>query len=124
MTIVVVWCSPHFSLQALATTFNMNVPDLEKVLCSLIGRHKVLFPSEHSFSAAAQTAEISHEINVLEQVAARIDSVDKLLVVQDVDQRDKALKDITVAAEARVRVARGKVVAANVARVCQLQPPR
>ena len=96
---------------------------MEKVLCSLIGRQKVLFPSD-SFPAAAQTAEISHEINVLEQVAARIDSVDKLLVVQDVDQRDKALKDITVAAEARVRVARGKVVAANVARVCQLQPPR
>ena len=61
----------------------MDVPDLEKVLCSLIGRHKVLFPSEHSFPAAAQIAEISHEINVLEQVAARIDSVDKLLVVEN-----------------------------------------
>ncbi len=62
--------------------------------------------------------------NISEQVAARIDSVDKLLVAHDVDQRDKTLKDITAAAEARVRIARGKVVAANVARVCQIQPSR
>ncbi len=67
---------------------------------------------------------LRRSFNFPEQIAARIDSVDKLLVARDIDQRDKTLKDITAAAEARVRVARGRVVAANVARVCQLQLPR
>jgi hypothetical protein len=67
---------------------------------------------------------VAGSFNFPDQVAARIDSVDKLLVARDIDQRDKTLKDITAAAEARVRVARGRVVAANVARVCQLQLPR
>ena len=71
-----------------------------------------------------QDAVCCGEFNFPDQVAARIDSVDKLLVARDIDQRDKTLKDITAAAEARVRVARGRVVAANVARVCQLQLPR
>jgi hypothetical protein len=30
-----------FTVQALATTFNMSVPDVEKMLCNLIERHKV-----------------------------------------------------------------------------------
>lgn len=68
--------------------------------------------------------ELRDSINCLEQVAARIDSVDKLLVAQDQNQRDKTLIDITAAAQARVRVARGKIVAANILRVCQIQTPR
>ena len=41
---VVVFASLYlilFTVQALATTFNMSVPDVEKMLCNLIERHKV-----------------------------------------------------------------------------------
>ncbi len=58
------------------------------------------------------------------QVAARIDRVDKNLVAHDLNLRDNTLREVTAAAQARVRVARGKVVAANIMRVCQLQTPR
>jgi hypothetical protein len=75
-------------------------------------------------AATSRYGMLRRSFNFPEQIAARIDSVDKLLVARDIDQRDKTLKDITAAAEARVRVARGRVVAANVARVCQLQLPR
>ena len=67
---------------------------------------------------------LSAAVNTWEQVAARIDSVDKLLVADDTDCRSKTLRDVAAAAAARVRIARGKVVTANIARVCQLQTPR
>lgn len=67
---------------------------------------------------------LSAAVNIWEQVAARIDSVDKLLVADDTDCRSKTLRDVAAAAAARVRIARGKVVTANIARVCQLQTPR
>ena len=34
-------CFPDSTLQALATTFNMTVPDIEKMLVSLIERRQV-----------------------------------------------------------------------------------
>jgi hypothetical protein len=67
---------------------------------------------------------LRHRVDSLAQVAARIDSVDKLLIAHDLNHRDKTLREITAAAQARIRIARGKVVAANIARVCQLQTPR
>jgi len=84
-------------LQALATAFNMSIHDVEATLCNLIERR---------------------------QVVARINSVDKLLVADDTDHRSKTLKDVAAAAATRVRIARGKVVTASVARICQLQAPR
>jgi len=34
-------CLPNRFLQALATTFNMSVPDVEKIICNLIERRQV-----------------------------------------------------------------------------------
>jgi hypothetical protein len=74
--------------------------------------------------AAPKVLESCNETNNFEQVAARVDSVDKLLVAHDFNHRDKTLKDVAAAAQARVRVARGKLVTANIVRVCQLHTPR
>jgi hypothetical protein len=99
----------------------MSVPDVEKIVCNLIERRQVcmfLFTFSLFFY-------FPRHLKLLKcQVAARLDSVDKLLVAHDTDHRDKALMDITAAADARIRVARGKVVVANMARLCQMQAPR
>ena len=108
-------------LQALATTFNMSVPDVEKIVGNLIERRQV-FMFLFTFSSFFYLPRHLKLLNC--QVAARLDSVDKLLIAHDADHRDKALMDVTAAADARIRVARGKVVAANMARLCQMQAPR
>jgi len=48
-----------------------------------------------------------------------MDSFDKLLLADEKNLRQKTLKDIAAAAQARIRVARGKAVAAQLARLCQ-----
>jgi hypothetical protein len=112
---------PDRGLQSLATTFNMSVPDVEKIICNLIERRQVFF-FPFIFSLCFY---VPRHLKLLKcQVAARLDSVDKLLIAHNTDHRDKALMDITAAADARIRVARGKVVAANMARLCQMQAPR
>jgi len=114
---------PDFTMQALATAFNMSIHDVEATLCNLIERRQVTC-DDFIRRCPCVAVALRGAIDIWEQVVARINSVDKLLVADDTDHRSKTLKDVAAAAAARVRIARGKVVTASVARICQLQAPR